>query len=92
MKTPAADTIDTLSFESSLQELEEVVRKLESGQTTLEEAIALYERGSILKSRCESILNEARVKIEQIVMKDGGDLGLSTTELSKILSPQDSNR
>ncbi len=79
--------IDTLSFEASLKELEEVVRKLESGQTTLEEAIALYERGSILKSRCETVLNDARLKIEQIVHKEGKDLGLSASELSKLLPP-----
>ncbi len=79
--------LDTLSFEASLKELEDVVRKLESGQTTLEEAISLYERGSILKSRCEAVLNDARLKIEQIVHKDGKELGLSASELSKLLPP-----
>lgn len=80
-------TLNSLSFEASLKELEEVVRKLESGQTTLEEAISLYERGSILKSRCETVLNDARLKIEQIVHKDGKELGLSASDLSKLLPP-----
>lgn len=78
---------DTLSFEASLKELEDVVRKLESGHTTLEEAISLYERGSILKNRCETVLNDARLKIEQIVHKEGKDLGISASELSKLLPP-----
>lgn len=89
-KTPSTDLTLSLSFEASLKELEEVVKKLESGQTTLEDAITLYERGSLLKQRCESILNDARLKIEQIVVKDGQELGLSPSELSKILPPESS--
>ncbi|MGN6670447.1 MAG: exodeoxyribonuclease VII small subunit [Candidatus Nucleicultricaceae bacterium] len=89
-ETPSTDLTLQLSFEASLKELEEVVKKLESGQTTLEDAITLYERGSLLKQRCESILNEARLKIEQIVVKDGQELGLSPSELSKILPPESS--
>ncbi|KAB2835982.1 MAG: exodeoxyribonuclease VII small subunit [Caedimonadaceae bacterium] len=89
-ETSSADLTISLSFESSLKELEEVVRKLESGQTTLEEAIILYERGSQLKQHCESILSEARIKIEEIVVKNGQELGISPSELSKILPPESS--
>ena len=45
-----ADDIKDLSFEKALAELEEIVRKLETGEAALEESIALYERGAALKS------------------------------------------
>ncbi|MEM9495161.1 MAG: exodeoxyribonuclease VII small subunit [Pseudomonadota bacterium] len=65
------DDIATLSFEKALSELEEIVRKLESGQAALEDSIALYERGAALKAHCEAKLKSAQEKIEKIVV--GGD-------------------
>jgi len=65
------DDIKTLSFEKALGELEEIVRKLESGAAELEASIALYERGAALKAHCEAKLKSAQEKIEKIVV--GGD-------------------
>lgn len=65
------DDTAALSFEKALAELEEIVRKLETGQAELEESIALYERGAALKSHCEAKLKAAQEKIEKIVV--GGD-------------------
>ncbi len=62
----------TLSFEKALAELEEIVRKLESGAAELEESIALYERGAALKAHCESKLKSAQEKIEKIVVDGAG--------------------
>ena len=45
--------LSSLSFEKALEELEAIVRKLESGGAALEESIALYERGAALKAHCE---------------------------------------
>ncbi len=61
-KTP----IEKLSFEESLQELESIVDRLESGQGSLDDAIAAYERGSMLKKHCQRKLDEARMKVEKI--------------------------
>ncbi|OYX30831.1 MAG: exodeoxyribonuclease VII small subunit [Caulobacterales bacterium 32-69-10] len=64
--------IATLSFEAALSELEKIVAQLESGQAPLEESIALYERGALLKSHCEARLEAARLKVEKIVVgRDG---------------------
>jgi exodeoxyribonuclease VII small subunit len=65
--TEPAD-IASLSFEQALAELEAIVQKLESGQTALEESIAMYERGARLKAHCEQRLEAARLRVEKIVV------------------------
>ncbi|WP_303782458.1 exodeoxyribonuclease VII small subunit [Sandarakinorhabdus limnophila] len=61
------------SFEDALRELEDIVRKLESGDLSLDDSIALYERGQSLKSLCETRLNDARMRIEQIQQNATGE-------------------
>lgn len=63
-KTPAP--VDSLSFEQALDELKRIVESLESGQAKLDEAIAAYERGALLKAHCEAKLKEAQLKIERV--------------------------
>lgn len=65
--TSALRPIDALSFEEALAELEGIVRKLETGQGRLEEAVADYERGAALRKRCEALLAEAEQKVQAIV-------------------------
>jgi len=71
MAEQPAQAIEKMSFEEALRELEEIVRKLESGNVELEKSIEIYERGAKLKAHCESRLKSAELKIEQIVQ--GGD-------------------
>lgn len=59
------------TFEAAMAELEEVVRKLESGAVPLEESIALYERGAVLKAHCDALLRAAEERIEVIRARDG---------------------
>lgn len=66
------DDIAALSFEKALEELEGIVRKLESGEAELEASIALYERGALLKAHCEKKLQSAQEKIEKIVVGPEG--------------------
>lgn len=54
---------DDLSFEKSLAELESIAAKLESGETTLEESIKLYEDGVRLSKNCTEILEKAKQKV-----------------------------
>lgn len=70
-------TVNTLSFEAALTELEQIVRSLESGSAPLDESIATYERGVALKKHCEKKLADAQMKIEKISI--GGD-GTTKTE------------
>ncbi len=69
-----AAEIAGLSFEQALEQLEEIVKKLESGQGKLDEAIESYERGAALKRHCEAKLKEAQQKVERIVMASDGTL------------------
>ncbi len=54
------------SFEETLAELEEIVRKLETGGLGLEEGLALYERGQLLSAHCSHQLEQAELKIRQL--------------------------
>lgn len=67
-----ADTIASLSFEDALRALEQVVRRLEGGDATLDESIELYERGEKLRAHCQSRLDAAQARIEKIVQGPDG--------------------
>ncbi|MDO5620831.1 MAG: exodeoxyribonuclease VII small subunit [Paracoccus sp. (in: a-proteobacteria)] len=67
-----ADDIETLSFEQAMKELETVVGKLEHGEATLEESIALYERGAKLRAHCETRLKAAEERVEKITLNASG--------------------
>ncbi len=58
--------VEDLTFEEAFAELEETVRKLEAGGLTLEESLALYERGQALAAHCNRQLDEAELKIHQL--------------------------
>lgn len=61
------------TFEAALRELEDIVRKLESGELSLDDSIRLYERGQVLKAQCEARLADARMRIEQIQQNAAGE-------------------
>ncbi len=85
------------SFEEALEELEAMVETMESGQLPLEQLITNYERGAALISHCESVLGDARKRLELITLKpkptpqdEDGNRKNSTQESSPE-SPHDSN-
>ena len=59
--------IEELSYEEALVELESIVSALEEGQSQLEEAIKLFERGQDLAARCGVLLEAAELKVKQVV-------------------------
>jgi exodeoxyribonuclease VII small subunit len=62
-----------MTFEASLRRLDEIVRALEGGETTLEDSMRLFEEGVALARRCSEMLGAAERKIETLVEKgDGG--------------------
>jgi exodeoxyribonuclease VII small subunit len=67
-----AKNIAGMSFEDALRALEEVVRKLETGEVPLDESITLYERGEALRKHCKARLDAAQARIEKIVAGEGG--------------------
>jgi exodeoxyribonuclease VII small subunit len=67
-----APDIAEMSFEQALKSLEDVVRRLESGDVPLEESIGLYERGEELRRHCQARLDAAQARIEKIVAGPDG--------------------
>ncbi len=61
----------TIDFEQSLNRLETLVSKMESGSLPLEEMIKHFEEGSSLVTLCSKKLNEVEQKIEKLVKKEG---------------------
>lgn len=61
---------ETPSYEEARQELVEVVRALEAGGTTLEESLALWERGEQLATICQDWLDGARRRLDAAVEGD----------------------
>ncbi len=72
--------IATLSFEDALAELERIVKGLEGGQQKLEDAIAAYERGAVLRAHCEAKLAEADARVQAIVAHADGSLSLKSAD------------
>jgi len=78
---PVPADINSLSFEEALAELQELVKRLEKGESRLEESIRAYERGAQLKRHCESKLREAQLKVEKIVLGSDGSPGADPIKL-----------
>ena len=68
--TPAAAEQPELSYEAAREELIEVVRRLETGGTTLEESLALWERGERLATICQEWLEGARARLAAAADQD----------------------
>jgi len=81
-KHEAAAAVESLSFEQALDELDQLVRTMESGELTLEESIATYRRGAQLAQHCQARLAVA----EQEISKLDGDL-LKPLEASELRGP-----
>jgi len=62
------------SFEKSLESLEQIVEELESGELTLDEALARYEAGVAAHKQCTEILAAAEKRIELLLKTDEGEL------------------
>lgn len=70
-----AAPIETMSFETALAELEQIVDRLERGDVPLAESISIYERGEALKQHCEHLLKEAEMRVEKIRLSGGRPAG-----------------
>jgi exodeoxyribonuclease VII small subunit len=60
---PSPDSLDSLSYEEAREQLVAVVSRLEAGGASLEESLALWERGEALAKRCEDWLEGARKRL-----------------------------
>ena len=65
------DNIDKLAYEEAFRQLKTIIAELESGGLPLEKSVKFYERGQRLSARCQTLLEEAELKIKR-VDDDGG--------------------
>jgi exodeoxyribonuclease VII small subunit len=63
----------SLSFETSLEELERIVKELEKGELPLERSLELFESGMRLSGDCKRLLEEAESRVE-VLTKRGSDM------------------
>ena len=71
---PADPTSETRpSYAEAREELIDVVRRLETGGTTLEQSLALWERGEALATVCQDWLDGARKRLDAVVAPEGDD-------------------
>ena len=71
-KSKEADS-DLARFESALNELEQIVGKLERGELKLEESLKLFERGVALTKQCRQSLETAELKVKQLLANGAPD-------------------
>ncbi len=79
-RKPASATgpsVEKLSFEKALAELEQLVEQIESGEIGLEEALKRYERGVALIKRCRTVLDSAEQRIAELTTNAKGELQAS---------------
>lgn len=61
-----------LSFEDAYAELESIIAKLDSGDLALEDSVVLFERGRVLSQHCQALLDNAELRVNQLL--DGGQI------------------
>ena len=66
--------VNALTFDDALTELQRTVAELEAGGQPLEAALSLYERGVALQARCERLIGDAELRVQQLVARAGGAL------------------
>lgn len=64
--------VEDLTYEQAFEELEGLVDRLESGDLPLEDSMALFERGQSLADRCGKLLEQAELRLRQL-LPDGGE-------------------
>jgi exodeoxyribonuclease VII small subunit len=70
--------MENLSFEEAFTELEAVVQQLEMGDLTLDQAMALFERGMALAAQCNTRLDAAELRVQQLVPAAGEGYDLTS--------------
>ena len=67
------EELESLSFEDSYDRLEQVIRSLEAGELGLDKSIALYEEGMQLAQYCGRKLDDAQLRVTQLLAAAAGE-------------------
>jgi len=79
------------TFETSLEELERIVRELEQGELPLEKSLELFEHGVKLSRECQERLNQAERRIEVLMRDNQGRPTVKPFEAESDVKPADSD-
>jgi len=63
---------EEMTYEPAFEELQQIVGSLESGKMPLDEALKLFERGQALADRCSALLEQAELRLRQLVPDEAG--------------------
>ena len=74
-RKPATDASPVADFETSLDQLEQLVEKMEHGEMSLEESLAAYERGVGLYRKCQGALEQAELRVRLLTDPENPDAG-----------------
>ncbi len=74
-------SIEKMTFEEALTELENIVKKIDSGQENLADAVSSFEFGVALKNHCEKMLKEAKLKIEKVTVTSENKIEFTEIEV-----------
>jgi exodeoxyribonuclease VII small subunit len=66
--------VESLSYEQALEELDRLIASLESGDIALAEAVAIFERGTVLANRCSELLEKTEAQITELMVKGNGQV------------------
>jgi exodeoxyribonuclease VII small subunit len=64
--------IEKLNYEQALAEIEEIVQQLENQSLELDITLKLFERGKLLIQRCQTLLDQAELKVRQLSVENPG--------------------
>ena len=80
IKKAESNLNETINFEQSLKELEDIVRKMEQGELSLEHSLEAFEEGVKLTRNCQTALQKAEQKVAILVKDSDGEL--TTTDFN----------
>ena len=63
---------ENLSFEESMQRLEQIIRAMERGEVPLEESLKLFQEGTQLVASCEKLLDNAQLQVKMVLTAPDG--------------------
>ena len=79
-QTSKRSTKKPVKFEQALEQLEQLIEQIETGQISLEDALKHYEKGMTLVKQCRQILAAAEKKIAELTLDDHGRLKVQNSE------------
>lgn len=62
---------EKMSFEASMERLEQIVRAMERGDVPLEQSLALFQEGTKLVKNCQKLLDNARLQVQKVMQGPG---------------------